>query len=102
VRGWTITPTHFLNNQLDTVWLAESRAKRGAHLDHSLSAEAPGRPYLPRPRAGKFDPSARREPRNITPYTSYTVVSSAPNCLDLPTRETVVRNANSAASAWHV
>jgi peptide/nickel transport system substrate-binding protein len=23
VRGWTITPAHFLNNQLDTVWLAE-------------------------------------------------------------------------------
>jgi len=23
VRGWTITLSHFLNNQLDTVWLAE-------------------------------------------------------------------------------
>jgi ABC-type transport system substrate-binding protein len=23
VRGWTITPSHILNNQLDTVWLAE-------------------------------------------------------------------------------
>jgi peptide/nickel transport system substrate-binding protein len=23
VRGWTITPSHFLNNQLDTVWLGE-------------------------------------------------------------------------------
>jgi len=23
IRGWTITPSHFLNNQLDTVWLAE-------------------------------------------------------------------------------
>jgi peptide/nickel transport system substrate-binding protein len=23
VRGWTITPSHFLNNQLDTVWLTE-------------------------------------------------------------------------------
>ena len=23
VRGWTITPSHFLNNQLDTVWLQE-------------------------------------------------------------------------------
>jgi peptide/nickel transport system substrate-binding protein len=23
VRSWTITPAHFLNNQLDTVWLAE-------------------------------------------------------------------------------
>jgi peptide/nickel transport system substrate-binding protein len=23
VRGWTITPSHFLNNQLDTVWLAD-------------------------------------------------------------------------------
>src|SRR5712691_7141071 len=23
VRGWTITPSHFLNNQLDTVWLSE-------------------------------------------------------------------------------
>jgi peptide/nickel transport system substrate-binding protein len=23
VRGWTITPSHFLNHQLDTVWLAE-------------------------------------------------------------------------------
>src|SRR5712691_11645975 len=23
VRGWTITPSHFLNSQLDTVWLAE-------------------------------------------------------------------------------
>jgi len=23
VRDWTITPSHFLNNQLDTVWLAE-------------------------------------------------------------------------------
>jgi peptide/nickel transport system substrate-binding protein len=23
VRGWTITPAHFLNQQLDTVWLAE-------------------------------------------------------------------------------
>jgi peptide/nickel transport system substrate-binding protein len=22
LRGWTITPSHFLNNQLDTVWLA--------------------------------------------------------------------------------
>jgi peptide/nickel transport system substrate-binding protein len=22
VRGWTITPSHYLNNQLDTVWLA--------------------------------------------------------------------------------
>jgi len=21
--GWTITPAHFLNQQLDTVWLAE-------------------------------------------------------------------------------
>jgi hypothetical protein len=21
VRGWTITPSHFLNNRLDTVWL---------------------------------------------------------------------------------
>ena len=23
LRGWTITPSHFLNQQLDTVWLAE-------------------------------------------------------------------------------
>jgi len=23
VRGWTITPSHFLNQQLDGVWLAE-------------------------------------------------------------------------------
>jgi hypothetical protein len=23
VRGWIITPSHYLNNQLDTVWLAE-------------------------------------------------------------------------------
>jgi len=23
VRGWTITPSHYLNNQLDTVWLSE-------------------------------------------------------------------------------
>jgi ABC-type transport system substrate-binding protein len=23
VRGWTITPSHFLNNQLDAVWLTE-------------------------------------------------------------------------------
>ena len=23
VRGWTITPSHYINNQLDTVWLAE-------------------------------------------------------------------------------
>ncbi len=23
VKGWTITPSHYLNNQLDTVWLAE-------------------------------------------------------------------------------
>ena len=23
VRGWTVTPAHFLNQQLDTVWLAE-------------------------------------------------------------------------------
>jgi peptide/nickel transport system substrate-binding protein len=23
VRGWTITPSHYLNNPLDTVWLAE-------------------------------------------------------------------------------
>jgi hypothetical protein len=23
VRGWTITPSHFVNNQLDGVWLAE-------------------------------------------------------------------------------
>ena len=23
VRGWSITPSHYLNNQLDTVWLAE-------------------------------------------------------------------------------
>jgi hypothetical protein len=23
LRGWTITPSHFLNNQLDTVWLAD-------------------------------------------------------------------------------
>ncbi|MBI2219182.1 MAG: ABC transporter substrate-binding protein [Candidatus Rokubacteria bacterium] len=23
VKGWTITPAHYLNNQLDTVWLAE-------------------------------------------------------------------------------
>ena len=23
VRGWTITPSHYLNNMLDTVWLAE-------------------------------------------------------------------------------
>ena len=23
VRGWTITPSHFLNHQLDTVWLSE-------------------------------------------------------------------------------
>jgi peptide/nickel transport system substrate-binding protein len=23
VRGWTITPSHYLHNQLDTVWLAE-------------------------------------------------------------------------------
>jgi hypothetical protein len=22
LKGWTITPSHFLNNQLDTVWLA--------------------------------------------------------------------------------
>src|SRR3989442_5890449 len=25
VRGWTITPSHFLNQQLDTVWLAQKR-----------------------------------------------------------------------------
>ena len=23
VKGWTITPSHYLNQQLDTVWLAE-------------------------------------------------------------------------------
>ena len=23
VRGWTITPSHYLNNQLDTVWLGQ-------------------------------------------------------------------------------
>lgn len=23
VRGWSISPSHFLNQQLDTVWLAE-------------------------------------------------------------------------------
>ncbi len=23
VRGWTVTPSHFLNQQLDGVWLAE-------------------------------------------------------------------------------
>lgn len=23
VKGWTVTPSHVLNNQLDTVWLAE-------------------------------------------------------------------------------
>jgi peptide/nickel transport system substrate-binding protein len=23
VRGWTVTPSHYLNQQLDTVWLAE-------------------------------------------------------------------------------
>ncbi len=23
VKGWTMTPSHYLNNQLDTVWLAE-------------------------------------------------------------------------------
>jgi peptide/nickel transport system substrate-binding protein len=23
VKGWQITPSHYLNNQLDTVWLAE-------------------------------------------------------------------------------
>ena len=23
VHGWTITPSHFLNDQLDTVWLSE-------------------------------------------------------------------------------
>lgn len=22
VRGWTISPSHYLNNQLDTIWLA--------------------------------------------------------------------------------
>src|SRR5439155_21752666 len=27
VRGWTITPSHFLNQQLDTVWLAEQCAE---------------------------------------------------------------------------
>src|SRR4029450_3690535 len=25
VRGWTITPSHYINQQLDTVWLAEER-----------------------------------------------------------------------------
>ena len=24
VKGWTITPSHYLNNQLDTVWLSEN------------------------------------------------------------------------------
>ncbi len=28
VRGWTITPSHFLNNQLDTVWLTEEALRR--------------------------------------------------------------------------
>ena len=23
VRGWTVTPSHYLNQQLDTVWLAQ-------------------------------------------------------------------------------
>ncbi len=23
VRGWTVTPSHYVNNQLDTVWLSE-------------------------------------------------------------------------------
>jgi hypothetical protein len=23
VKGWQITPSHYLNNQLDTVWLSE-------------------------------------------------------------------------------
>ena len=23
VRGWTITPSHYINSQLDTVWLSE-------------------------------------------------------------------------------
>src|SRR2546429_7274109 len=26
VKGWTVTPSHYLNNQLDTVWLAEGSA----------------------------------------------------------------------------
>ena len=24
LRGWTITPSHFLNQQLDVVWLTEN------------------------------------------------------------------------------
>src|SRR2546428_5043541 len=27
VRGWTITPSHYLNQQLDTVWLSERRSR---------------------------------------------------------------------------
>ena len=23
VKGWTVTPSHYLNNMLDTVWLTE-------------------------------------------------------------------------------
>ena len=26
VKGWQITPSHYLNNQLDTVWLSSNAA----------------------------------------------------------------------------
>src|SRR5262249_62107723 len=57
VRGWTITPSHYLNNQLDTVWLAEERRgprPRAAPPAGLLFWGAPQAPPLgaaaPRPR----------------------------------------------------
>jgi len=52
VRGWTITPSHFLNQQLDTVWLSESggraaelrgpsRPPRSSRKHHSRGADRP-------------------------------------------------------------
>src|SRR5207253_11039906 len=46
LRGWTVTPSHFVNNQLDSVWLTESRTPRRDQVHHQ--ALAPDDPHAVR------------------------------------------------------
>src|SRR5262249_32831336 len=67
VKGWTITPSHYLNQQLDTVWLTEraldepsSRPSGSASWSRNRRPRRRDAAFVSRPRRGRPGASALR------------------------------------------
>ena len=59
VKGWTVTPSHYLNNQLDTVWLPSKNAP---------------------PRPGRPTPARAQERSRVTKYLVKRFLLMSPRC----------------------